>query len=305
MSPGQNQGEKKGRGLQVIFNIQVGAHQHITSPIENHQMRGNGNYGADKRICSNPNSGSFAREKREYRGLPSTKGDNDLTISELVAGRREHVVPSTMPLEDEDRQSGGNHLAQWSGRPVSRMFRRSMFSRHSSGNTYYTDERSHSLHNGESTLCSRFRSLFGSWKENHLEGIHEPYSQPRENVEMIPERRRQTYVFEAPPAPTGAPQAKKQVEMVQEDEAKSKGKTCHENCTCKKGKTYHEVCTCPSVSPILTSLIKQISLTNKLKPSCKCDEAFTALLLQDRRESELRRLRELEQRVDGEEFPIA
>jgi hypothetical protein len=257
MSSGQNQGEKKGRCLQVTFNIQIGTHQHI----ENHQnSRGNGYYGADKRNCSNPNSDSFANEKSRNGGPPSTEGEADLAVSEIVSTRREPMVQSTLPLEDEDRRSRGISYLYGSGRPAaSRTFGRSTISRPSSGNTYYTDERSRSLDNGKSTLCSRFRRLFGSRKENRLEEIREPDPQPRKMVGMIPRRQQQTYVFEAPPAPPGAPQAKEQVEKVQEDETKSKGKTFHENCTCKKEKPYHEICTRPSVRPILTSLINKLS----------------------------------------------
>jgi hypothetical protein len=292
MSSGENQGEKKGRGLQVTFNIQVGSHHHIMSPTENHQnVRGNGHYGVDKRICSTPNSGSLPREKRRSGGLPSTKGDNDLRLYDVISGRREDVVPSTLPLEDEDRRPRDiDYSARRNGIPAPRISSRSTVSRSSSGYSYYIDERSQSLDNGKSTLCSRLRSLFGSWKDNHMEEIHEPDPQPREKVEMIPERRRKTYGFEIPPAPTSALQVKSQVEKVQEDGGQ------------REGNTFHEVCTCPHVGPILVSLIKQMSWTNKLKPSCKCDNAFTARLLQDMRESELRRVRKLEQRMDGEEL---
>lgn len=246
MSSGQDQGEKKGRGLQVTFNIQVGAHQHIMSPTENHQnVRGNGHYGADKRTGRNPNSGSFTRENRRNRGLPSTKGDNDLSISDVVSGRRKRVVPSTLPLEDEDRQPRDiDYSARSSEIPAPRTFHRSTVPRSSSGYSYDTDERSHSLDNGKSSFRSGLRSLFGAWKENHMEEIHESDSQPREKVEMIPERRRKTYVFDVPPVPTGAPQAETQIRKAQEDKAR------------RKGKTSPEVCTCPSVSPILISSIK-------------------------------------------------
>jgi hypothetical protein len=219
----------------VTFNIQIGAHQHT----ENHQnSRGNGHYGADKRICPTPNLGSPTREKRPNRGVPSIEVDNDLTISEVVGGRRHHVVQSTIPLEDEDRQPRNiDYSARSSEIGAPRMFRRPVFSRHSSGNSYYSDERSRSLDNDKPSLCSRFRSLFGSWKGNHREEINEPDPQPREKVGMIPQRRRQSYVFEGPAAPTEAPQPRNQVEKVQEDEA-------------KKGKLLHQICTCPSVSPI-------------------------------------------------------
>jgi hypothetical protein len=161
------------------------------------------------------------------------------------------VVPSTLPLEDEDRQPRDiDYLARRSGIPAPRMSSRPTVSRGSSGYSYYTDERPHSLDSGKSTLCSRLSSLFGSWKENHLEEIHDPDSQPRETVEMIPERRRQTFVYDVPLVPTGTRQAKKQIEKVQEDKTK------------RKGKKYPEVCTCPSVRPILISSIKQMSWTN-------------------------------------------
>jgi len=181
------------------------------------------------------------------------------------------VVPSTLPLEDEDRQPKDiDDSARSSEIPAPRMFPRSTVPRGSSVYSYYTGERSDSLRNGKSTSCSGLRSFFGSWKENHLEEIYESDSKPREKVEMIPERRRQTYVFDVPPVPTGAPQAKTQNGKVQEHKAK------------RKGKTYPEVCTCPSVCPILISSIKQISGTNKLKSSYDCDEAFTARILQDK-----------------------